>query len=157
MKKFIILSIFILLGMYFEASCNTVKTLRENITIIDTKVNMEKLIDALIKVESNGNPNAISPCGTCVGVLQIKTVVVDDCNEYLKMKGKSKRYTYKDRFDKKKSIEMFYLIQERYRNFNSSRSKSDIEHMIRLWNGGCGYKIKATQKYYDKVMKFYNK
>ena len=31
--------------------------------------------------------------------MQIKKLVVDDCNEYLKLKGSKKRFTYQDRYD----------------------------------------------------------
>lgn len=120
-------------------------------------INIDILIESLIHVESNGNEKAISKDGNCIGVLQIKKIVVDDCNDYLTMKKKNNRFTYDDRYNKEKSIEMFYLIQERYKNYKTERSKTYIEHMIRLWNGGCGYNLINTQKYYDKVMSIYTK
>ena len=52
---------------------------------------------------------------------------------------------------------MFLLIQQRYKNFKTNRSQTQIEHMIRLWNGGCGYNLTSTQTYYEKVIKLYNK
>ena len=129
----------------------------ENVTITcNDTVDMEKLISAIMYVESKNVENSISNDGTCVGIMQIKKIVVDDCNEYLKMKKNKKRYTYNDRLNKEKSIEMFYLIQERYKNYKRSRCDSDIEHMIRVWNGGCNYKKNKTQDYYLKVMKIYN-
>ena len=72
------------------------------------------VIDALIQVESSGDTNAVSPSGKYVGAMQIAPIVVDDCNEYLKMKKINKKYTYTDRYDLQKSKEMFLLIQERY-------------------------------------------
>ena len=113
-------------------------------------------MDAIIHVESKGNVNAISKCGKCVGAMQIKTIVVDDCNEYLKMIGSKKRYTYQDRYNLQKSKEMFLLIQKRYNKSN------DIEKGIRIWNGGCGYykspKLTAqSSAYYYKVIKEYKK
>lgn len=119
-------------------------------------VDVERLLDAISHVESRGNPNAVNKSGSCVGLLQIKTILVDDCNFYLKSKGSTKRYTYNDRYSAEKSKEMFYIIQERYKNYKPYRSKSKIEHMIRLWNGGCGYTISGTQSYYEKVMYVYN-
>lgn len=109
------------------------------------------VIDAIIQVESGGDSTAVSPSGKYVGVLQIATIVVDDCNQYLKMKKCPKRYHYNDRYDVQKSKEMFILIQERY---NKERN---IEKGVRIWNGGCGYKKKYTDKYYLKFLKFYNK
>ena len=112
-------------------------------------------IESIIHVESKGNPNAVSKCGKCVGAMQIKTIIVDDCNEYLKMIGSKKRYTYKDRYNIEKSKEMFLLYQKRYNKSN------DIEKGIRIWNGGCNYKknqklITQSSNYYKKVMNHLN-
>ena len=107
-----------------------------------------KVIDAISKVESKGNEKAVSK--DCVGILQIRPVLVADCNEYLKMKKSKKRYTLNDRFSVEKSKEMFALYQERYNPTNN------VEKAIRLWNGGCGYSVAKTTDYYKKVMKYYN-
>jgi hypothetical protein len=50
-----------------------------------------------------------------------------------------------------KSKEMFVLIQMRYNKTN------DVEKAARIWNGGCGYSKKATDKYYARFLKFYKK
>jgi hypothetical protein len=163
MKK-IILSTLTLFGLLFNANCNTSQLedteqlLTDSVELSNVKeeININKLIDALIFVESSGNPNAVSKDSTCIGVLQIKKIVVDDCNEYLTKLKKTPKFCYNDRYNKEKSIEMFHLIQKRYENFKTSRSKTKIEHMIRLWNGGCGYNITTTQPYYEKVIKLYN-
>lgn len=105
------------------------------------------VINAISKVESNGNPNAVSK--DCVGLLQIRPLLVADCNEYLKMKGSKKRFTLADRKSAEKSKEMFILYQKRYNPTNN------VEKAIRLWNGGCGYSVAKTENYYRKVMKHY--
>jgi hypothetical protein len=107
-----------------------------------------KVIDAIVKVESGGNASAKSK--DCVGILQIRPILVSDCNEYLEMKKSKKRYSLKDRLSPTKSKEMFILYQKRYNPTN------DVEKAIRLWNGGCGYSVAKTEKYYQKVMKHYN-
>lgn len=112
----------------------------------------DDVINAIMYIESKHNANAVSKDGKCVGIMQMQKVVVDDCNEYLRMKGVNKTYSYNDRLDKGKSIEMFFLIQERYKNYKRNRSKTDVEHMIRLWNGGCNYTVAKTEKYYRNVM-----
>lgn len=150
MRKFI-LTVLILLSVNVYASSNTVNDYRELTTVCYTNVNMDKLINTLIHVESKGKANAISKDGTCVGALQIKKIVVDDCNLYLK----KKKYKYEDRLSKEKSIEMFKIFQKIYKNFKRHRSKSDLEHMIRLWKGGCNYDINSTQSYYENVMSIY--
>lgn len=107
-----------------------------------------KVINAIAMVESKGNASAKSK--DCVGLLQIRPVLVNDCNEYLKLKKSNKRYTLKDRLNPNKSKEMFILYQKRYNPTNN------IEKAIRLWNGGCGYSKAKTENYYRKTLKYYN-
>lgn len=116
---------------------------------IDT-TQWDKVIDAIIQVESRGNPNAYNKSSGATGAMQIKKIVVDDCNEYLKKLNKKRRFTYEDRWDVQKSKEMFVLIQMRYNKTN------DIEKAARIWNGGCCYNKKSTNRYYQEFLKFYN-
>lgn len=102
-----------------------------------------KVIDAIAIVESNGNSKVVS--GDQVGLLQIRPILVKECNRILKIKKLSKRYTLADRLDAKKSKEMFRIYQGYY------NPKKNIEHGIRLWNGGPNYTKKGTQNYYLKV------
>jgi hypothetical protein len=51
-----------------------------------------------------------------------------------------------DRYSVAKSKEMFLLIQSYYNRENS------IEKAIRSWNGGVKYSVRATNRYYKKVM-----
>lgn len=106
------------------------------------------VINAIIEVESKGDPNAVS--GKSVGILQITPILVKQCNNILKTKKSSKFYTLNSRKSITKSKEMFILIQEYY------NKEHNLEKAIRLWNGGPNYSIKKTQKYFRKVMKYYN-
>ena len=106
--------------------------------------NWNPVIEAIIQVESEGNPNAVS--GKSVGVMQITPILVNECNEILKKQKSKKRYTMADRYSVEKSKEMFLLIQKYYNPQNS------VEKAIRSWNGGIKYSIKATNKYYKKVL-----
>ena len=107
-------------------------------------VNWNPVMDAIIQVESEGNPNAVS--GNSVGVMQITPILVKDCNDILKKQKSSKRYTMADRYSVEKSKEMFLIIQKYY------NPENNIEKAIRLWNGGVNYKTKATNRYYKKVL-----
>ena len=107
-------------------------------------VNWNPVMDAIIQVESEGNPKAVS--GNSVGAMQITPILVKDCNEILKKQKSKKRFTMADRFSVAKSKEMFLLIQSHYNPENS------IEKAIRSWNGGVKYSIRATNRYYKKVM-----
>jgi len=110
----------------------------------------ENVIEVIIEIESKGDVNAISPCGNCVGPMQIKKIVVDDCNEYLKIKKINKTYSYEDRWNLQKSKEMFVLIQQRY------NKTKNIEKAVRIWNGGCCYNKKNTEKYFNRFLSIFN-
>ena len=102
------------------------------------------VMDAIIQVESEGNPNAVS--GNSVGVMQITPILVKDCNEILKRQKSKKQFTMADRYSVAKSKEMFLIIQKYY------NPENNVEKAIRLWNGGIKYSIKATNRYYRKVL-----
>ena len=106
--------------------------------------NWNPVMDAIIQVESEGNPNAVS--GNSVGAMQITPILVKDCNDILKKQKSKKRFTMADRYSVAKSKEMFLVIQMYYNPFNS------IEKAIRLWNGGYKYSVRATNGYYRKVL-----
>ena len=107
------------------------------------------VMEAIIQVESKGNPKAKS--GNSVGVMQITPILVAECNEILKKKKSKKRFTLADRFSIAKSKEMFLLMQSVHNPLNS------IEHAIRAWNGGNHYSVKKTQRYFEKVMNLLKK
>ena len=103
------------------------------------------VMDAIIQVESGGNPRAVS--GLSCGAMQITPICVKQCNIILEMRKSKKRYTLNDRFDVQKSKEMFLLVQSYYNRTN------DVEHAIRSWNGGQNCSRRSTQRYYEKVMR----
>ena len=103
-----------------------------------------KLIDAIAHFESKGNARAVN--GQYVGLLQISPVLVRECNNILKARGESKRYTLKDRYNAEKSREMFAIIQSHHNPSNS------IERAIRMWKGGIGFSIRKTQNYVNRVL-----
>ena len=107
-------------------------------------VDWNPIMDAIIQVESEGNPKAVS--GNSVGAMQITPILVKDCNDILKRQKSKKRYTMDDRYSVAKSKEMFLIIQKYYNPENS------IEKAIRLWNGGVKYTTRATNRYYKKVL-----
>ncbi|MBQ3630949.1 MAG: transglycosylase SLT domain-containing protein [Prevotella sp.] len=103
------------------------------------------VMDAIILVESEGNPRAVS--GNSVGAMQITPILVRECNNILKARGSKKQYSLNDRYDVGKSKEMFLLIQSHYNKTNN------VEKAIRSWNGGPNYTMKSTNRYYQKVMR----
>ncbi|MBR4572911.1 MAG: hypothetical protein IKO28_05805 [Prevotella sp.] len=133
----VVLISFVVTSFAFEAKART----------NGAQFNWDPLMDAIIQVESEGNSRAVN--GQNCGAMQIRPILVEDCNAILKRRGETKRYTLNDRFSVRKSREMFVLIMSHYNPTN------DVERAIRLWNGGVHYTIKGTQKYYNKVMRFY--
>lgn len=103
-----------------------------------------QVIDAIIAVESDGNPKAVS--GNSVGVMQITPIMVAECNNILKSRNVRRRYSLSDRYSIEKSKEMFVLYQSRH------NPENDIERAIRSWNGGNNYSKRYTQRYYERVM-----
>ena len=111
----------------------------------DTQFDWSPIIDAIILVESEGNPNAVS--GNSVGAMQITPILVRECNNILQARGERLRYTLDDRYSVEKSKEMFLLIQSHYNKENN------VEKAIRSWNGGPTYSKKSTNGYYKKVLR----
>jgi hypothetical protein len=116
------------------------------------KFDWTPVMDAIIKVESRGNAKAHNPVGDCAGILQITPGLVRACNNILKQKKSTKRYTLSDRYNASKSKEMFILMQE---TFNPEHN---VEKAIRCWNCGFGkgWQHKSTG-YLKKVLRHYKK
>ena len=108
-------------------------------------------MNAIIAVESEGSPKAHNPNGDCAGILQITPILVKECNQLLKKEKYKRRYTLGDRYNAKKSKEMFIYLQE---HFNP---EATVEKAIKQWN--CGFYTERWKSksigYYKKVMKHY--
>jgi len=123
--------------------------------IIHSPVIQDNLIRALIMVESSGNDSAIGDKhligNEAIGALQIRPIMVREVNRILKIQGKTNRFNLKDRFDRQQSIRMFMV----WKNFHHKDSNNEV--IARNWNGGHkGYKIKRTEKYWNKIEKQLN-
>ena len=108
--------------------------------------NWNPVMEAIIQVESKGNPRAVS--GNSCGAMQITPIMVAECNNILKKRKSKKRFTLADRFNVAKSKAMFILFQ----SFHNP--KNNVEQAIRSWNGGMRYTVRGTQRYFNKVMKY---
>jgi transcriptional regulator of heat shock response len=103
------------------------------------------ILDAIIHVESSNNDSAYHKGEDAVGCLQIRQTMVNDVNRILKRKRKVKRYTYNDRWDRDKSIEMFNIFINYY-------GLESAEEIARCWNGGPrGINNPYTVRYWNKV------
>lgn len=108
--------------------------------VVIVRDDWDVMIDALIQVESEGNPFAIGKTND-VGILQITPIYVREVNRILQ----KDTYDLTHRTDIDKSIEMFEIYQA-YHN-----PSQNIEKAIRLHNPGAG------QSYLNKVMNEFNK
>ncbi|MBO7381803.1 MAG: hypothetical protein J6U03_00335 [Muribaculaceae bacterium] len=115
-----------------------------NIFAQTTEKEWNTLIRAMIQCESKGNPKVRN--GQYVGVLQISPICVRAVNQI-----STKKFSYNDRLNREKSIEMFNIFMDRY------NPDHDIEKAIRMWSGGVRYSVKRTQKKYNKVIAVYNR
>lgn len=95
-----------------------------------------RMIGALIKVESDFNASAENLSSGAAGILQIMPIFVAEAN---RLSGKG--FTLEDRFDPRKSLEMFEIVQAHH---NPGR---DIEKAIRMHNPG------GKDWYYNRVIK----
>ena len=118
----------------------------------EKKVDLQKkwgaVIQAIAMVESECQPNQVSKNGLYVGYLQISEILVRECNRIVGYK----KYTFADRYDKQKSIDMFIDYQEYY------NPDGNMERAIRLWNSGdlkCMTRKARTEGYYQRVMAKY--
>ena len=103
------------------------------------------LLDAIIKVESQGDDSAYSPSEDAVGCLQIRKCMVDDINRILKRQKSSLRFTYNSRWYRDSSIQMFEIYCDHY-------NLTTAEEVARCWNGGPrGINNPATVIYWNKV------
>lgn len=125
----------------------TTKIQKESVEIKEDHT--DYLLEALIQVESRGNENAVGDkhlSRPSVGILQLRPIMVREVNRILKKHKVQKKYALDDRYNREKSIEMFYIWQS-FHHLNDSD-----EVIARCWNGGPrGWKRKSTLQYWNKV------
>jgi soluble lytic murein transglycosylase-like protein len=103
-------------------------------------------------VESSRREKAVGDNGKAVGLLQLHKVYVDDVNRIV---GK-KKYSYADRWNPQKSIEMTVIYLKHYgRRYERITGKTaTYEVLARIHNGGPdGWEKTKTREYWCKVQK----
>ena len=125
--------------IFIEAT-RIIKVRIRNMTFFST-------FNALINVESANNDNAYRSCEGAAGALQIRRTMVRDVNRILRRQKSNQQYTYEDRWDRQKSIEMFNIYCDHYNLITP-------EEKARCWNGGPrGLQKLSTKRYWEKVKK----
>ena len=134
----------------FNNTENISEDTKQNIVKVDT-IKKDLLLEAMIIVESNGNDSCIGDRNLgrpSVGCLQIRPIMVREVNRLLRKQKIKKKYKLKDRYSRKKSIEMFYI----WKDYHHSEDSDEV--IARCWNGGPkGCKKKSTNYYWTKVRK----
>ena len=108
-----------------------------------TPAELDRLVPALMRVESGGEYRAVGDGGKALGPYQIHSKYLRDVNRLA-----GTRYTHADMFDPAKSEKIVRAYLTRY-----AKGKG-IEAAARIHNGGpSGDKKPATVKYWNKVRK----
>lgn len=114
-----------------------------------TNKELERLLDAIAKIESDNNDLAVGDSGKAIGRYQIhKAYWLDGC-KYLKVS-----WPYKDAVDpvKARQIVRAYLLH--YTTVKRLGRQVTLEDFARNHNGGPnGYKKSSTKKYWIKIKK----
>ena len=160
MKKVLLLSLLPVFISSNSTEINYEREIEQPVMELDRKdipdvITDADLVTALIFVESRGNDSAIGDRHLvgeeAVGALQIRPIMVREVNRILKIQKSDKRFKLKDRFERDKSIEMFYI----WKNYHHKDSEPEV--IARNWNGGPkGFKSNRTVKYWNKVEKQLN-
>lgn len=112
----------------------------------------DRLIDALVKVESNGDARAVGDNGKALGCLQIWSVVVEDVNQVSSVK-----YTHADALDPAKARAICRAYLARYCTAKRLGHPPTDEDFARVWNGGPdGWRKNCTIKYWQRVANVLN-
>jgi len=111
-------------------------------------VDLAPLIEAMIWVESRDNDSAYNKREDAVGCLQIRPIMLRECNRILELQNVEKRYTLEDRWSRTKSVQIFYVVN------NYHHENATYEEIARAWNGGPNWAQKGgTKRYWNKVQR----
>jgi hypothetical protein len=108
---------------------------------------IDKLIPALVQVESNGNVRAVGDGGRSLGYLQISKEVVIDVN---RLTGSS--YRHSDAFNPAKANAICKAYLAHYASAGRLGREPTFADLARIWNGGPeGHRKASTIRYWRKV------
>lgn len=124
-------------------------------------VDSTRLIDALIRVESNGKANAVGDSGKAFGVLQIHEITVREANRIA-----GTRYTHREMFEPTKARAVAEIVLNHYSAviYKATGRNATAKELSFIWNGGAGAWKRASaplndakqrnlESYWNKVAK----
>ena len=113
----------------------------------NTKVS-DRFLDAVMMVESGGDPNAVGDGGKAIGAFQIHRGYWKDAVAFDKTLGG----TYNDCFDPAYARRVVVAYMRRY-----APAGATMEDMARLHNGGCNIFKRKGSKAWDATTAYWNK
>lgn len=120
------------------------KNLATNFDVISIQ-KLKPLLSAIIWYESTNGTKNNGDGGLAIGPLQMHKIMVDEVNRIVK----TNKYTYEDRNNLTKSIEMFIIYQGYY------NPEFDVEKAARIWNGGPqGHTKACTACYWSTIQEY---
>ena len=95
--------------------------------------NIDRLVEALVRTESNGNASAVGDRGKAFGILQIHDVMVSDFNRIT-----GKNYKHSDMFNEHKAREVAKGVLNFYSKHieKTMNRKATEKELGFIWNGG---------------------
>lgn len=114
----------------------------------------DALWNAMVKVESGGNPHAYNPNDGASGIAQIRTVCLDDTNRIARQRGLDARFAPADRFNPRQARRIWSLYLAFYGREYARQTGDEPtdETYARIWNGGpTGWRKSSTVAYWGRV------
>jgi len=98
-------------------------------------ISIDELREAIIQVETLGDPTEIGDNGKAFGLLQIHEVMIDDYNRIY-----GTNYSHSDSFDVEIATKIFNGIMWHYGNHINRTTNKEVnaKHLAFIWNGGGG-------------------
>ena len=105
---------------------------------VDIESTIQDAIRLLSDIESNGNPEAVNVREDAVGLLQIRPIMVEECNRILKRH----EFTYRDRRDEARSRSMAEVfLNESARHWrNEYGCWPCAGRLCGMWNAGSPFR-----------------
>ena len=131
---------------HIDSLYREIDTLQQEKEIFDYNKSYDnKILSAIMFVESNYDDSAYNSNEDAVGCLQIRKCMVDDVNRILRRQKSDLKFSYSDRWLRNKSIKMFDVYCKHY-------GLTTAEEIARCWNGGPrGMNNPMTANYWRKV------
>jgi len=140
-----------------------VKLILASVALMATSygADVNRLVEALVRVESNGKANAVGDRGKAVGVLQIHDIMVQEANRLAQT-----RYSHQDMFNPTAARDVAKIVLNHYSKTiqKTTGREATEQELAYIWNGGAGAwrradapvndaKQRNLETYWNKVSK----